>query len=826
MFLHTICSAWARLFQAACLWSATLAVSVPAAGAEGEPERLLKELSALEQADVGLSSVVSGSSFPPVEGQHQVGVGQLNHGVPHATSRPVRRLVELGPAALPTLLKHLDDKAPTKLLVTHDGFFGAMWRDTEVPAPGDAENELQAIRAAGIKPRDPAQFQDSIKEHRVTVGDTCFVIIGMITNRSYNAVRYQPTACQVINSPTSSPQIAKAVRGIWQQHDDAEGLHEHLLRDLARDDPGAATRLLYYFQTRAAEKVLQWLNSGIQARSSDLSRRVNAVAWCEHPQIRQAVQSLVQTSTEADIVAAGAAAFQTAPLATTLELTNRWKSAKQWQGVEASTGLLKAALIAHPDARGQAIDAFVRKASTEALAGAFPVLYVLKNPPVRNLAPLLADTRKGYGRYLRDGKGVQRAPTEKHHVDYRVCDNVYEIICRALGDAETRCTGTPTEMDVRIKELQSRLKLDASAWPFSKDEVRSRQDAQNTRKKARDQVLAEIKSRAKDSFSLWRLTLAEDRLEPDDWSEAALHLLSPDIDEPTNMETLLGSLHHHPERALDSLPDGEKKQIVQTLSRRLAEALDKAPKDEHPSVENAKFAVFVGCCVEGSGQPVLARLVQMMSAAFHQHGWPEDEALDTTIMLLDMLVGLRVTGASEYYLELVHAATPERLEGGFDLREFFQIMTRDSASPALTQAAEWCFARPNSPWRLSLHAYDLADELGSTELLSLPAFRADVIEAMSHVENIGELSLREDDSEYCWIEWTKGGSSGMSVDEGETAGVKPGQRMPIRRCDAILEGVASAVFAEHEGPPFHLYWPLQKRDEGIARWIKFLKELK
>ena len=39
----------------------------------------------------------------------------------------------------------------------------------------------------------------------------------MITNRPYNAVRYQPTACIVLNSPTTSPVIAKALRAMWGQ---------------------------------------------------------------------------------------------------------------------------------------------------------------------------------------------------------------------------------------------------------------------------------------------------------------------------------------------------------------------------------------------------------------------------------------------------------------------------------------------------------------------------------------------------------------------------------------------------------------------------------
>jgi hypothetical protein len=48
--------------------------------------------------------------------------------------------------------------------------------------------------------------------------------------------------------------------------------------------------------------------------------------------------------------------------------------------------------------------------------------------------------------------------------------------------------------------------------------------------------------------------------------------------------------------------------------------------------------------------------------------------------------------------------------------------------------------------------------------------------------------------------------------------------MKIRRCDMLLDAMANPMFADHEGPAFHLYWPLAKREQSRAAWRKWLAE--
>jgi hypothetical protein len=137
------------------------------------------------------------------------------------TDDPFGRLVRLGPAALPAVLAHLDDKRPTKLVFEGwDGPMGGMFRNTELLVPPDRAAEAKAIRGAfpgamtdwfGLS--DGIDFDAGrLKGHTVTVGDCCFAILGQIVNRPYEAVRYQPSVIVAVCSPTLDPRARRSIR--------------------------------------------------------------------------------------------------------------------------------------------------------------------------------------------------------------------------------------------------------------------------------------------------------------------------------------------------------------------------------------------------------------------------------------------------------------------------------------------------------------------------------------------------------------------------------------------------------------------------------------
>ena len=63
------------------------------------------------------------------------------------------------------------------------------------------------------------------------VGDVCYVLIGQIVNRRLLAVRYQPSAGLVVNSPIEAPVLVERVRNDWGNAD-VEVLRESLLEDI------------------------------------------------------------------------------------------------------------------------------------------------------------------------------------------------------------------------------------------------------------------------------------------------------------------------------------------------------------------------------------------------------------------------------------------------------------------------------------------------------------------------------------------------------------------------------------------------------------------
>lgn len=87
--------------------------------------------------------------------------------------------------------------------------------------------------------------------HTVTVGDLCFVAIGQIVNRSFSAVRYQPTMCIMVNSPTYSEALRKAIKKEWGNLN-GEKHKASLERDFLEPDSeyrrvGACLRLGFYY---------------------------------------------------------------------------------------------------------------------------------------------------------------------------------------------------------------------------------------------------------------------------------------------------------------------------------------------------------------------------------------------------------------------------------------------------------------------------------------------------------------------------------------------------------------------------------------------------
>ena len=207
---------------------------------DADIERLIGDLCSLDTIAVGLHPTASVTAFLATNDDAQFTGGVIGSQAPMANPT-MRRLVQLGVNALPSLIAHLGDKRPTKLTVGNQ--FPIEWCrfDQEYDRRGrseheEAESSFERMFTGG---------------YVVKIGDVCFVLIGQIVNRSLLAVRYQPSGGMVVNSPIESPDLVVEVRRDWcaltqQQH------LESLMTDLenadgAWDGTPALVRIRYYY---------------------------------------------------------------------------------------------------------------------------------------------------------------------------------------------------------------------------------------------------------------------------------------------------------------------------------------------------------------------------------------------------------------------------------------------------------------------------------------------------------------------------------------------------------------------------------------------------
>ena len=122
----------------------------------------------------------------------------------------MRELARRGPSALPALINHLNDARPTKLTVGA-GFFMFRYFSNEYDPKSRSRNRSMIV--AG--PDKNSMRKPFTGGYTVKVGDVCYAIIGQIVNRQLWAVRYQPSAGLIINSPIEVPALIDEVKQDW-----------------------------------------------------------------------------------------------------------------------------------------------------------------------------------------------------------------------------------------------------------------------------------------------------------------------------------------------------------------------------------------------------------------------------------------------------------------------------------------------------------------------------------------------------------------------------------------------------------------------------------
>jgi hypothetical protein len=456
----------------------TVQESPPDAAEVARIEALIVRLSEIGRADQGLSATMTGSAFAPLPGQATFTTGLItDHHL--TTDEALTALVAAGPAALPLLLAHLDDATPTQLEVKHDMGFGAMWLAEEMPINPVSPWEAHLPMAQHAMPGEGA----TIAEYRVAIGDVCFVIIGQIVGRAYSAVRYQPTACIVINSPTVRPALAAAVRSAWSSDTPRGHLLDSLLFDLATEGVSdgksldgwymgselrcrAAMRLLYYFPGEAdglvagmvdrldlgrpeGEAVDQWMQRQVRsgARTDDL---LKAVAWSPAAETAAAVRRAFDRAVDpVDALASLAPRLDEAQVDRLIALLDALPADER--GPYGDGFNLLAALLDRGEVRGAQA---CRRYLTKGVQRRMTLCLLLHDRPAPGaselLRPLLDDQRETGRTYPVDTASSERGME-------RVCDLAADALARRVPGLHFELAGSREHLDRQIEGQRQAL---------------------------------------------------------------------------------------------------------------------------------------------------------------------------------------------------------------------------------------------------------------------------------------------------------------------------------------------------------------------------------
>jgi hypothetical protein len=302
-----------------------------------EIETLIGELTKATRKDIEVNSGY-GSDFVPTGKFGTFGdwTGKPVEGI----SDPVRRLIEIGPDALPYLLNALDNDSRTDIVIecveNRGSIAGGMAFDvwTHGNPANPTENRILQLNRNGYSPsirhKDEFSLPEDLESYRVKVGDVAYVIIGQIVGRNYICLgrpHFKSLGVLVV-SPVRSKKLRKQIQNIWKTENTKQKLLESLLLDfstrgilqwdsldfwsIGNDFQIESTkRLLYYYPDVAVPLLVQRIE---QLQASDDSMAdcvhnglrseefVDSIAWSNNETIKKALAKLAKNAKENDLI--------------------------------------------------------------------------------------------------------------------------------------------------------------------------------------------------------------------------------------------------------------------------------------------------------------------------------------------------------------------------------------------------------------------------------------------------------------------------------------------------------------------------------------------
>jgi hypothetical protein len=274
----------------------------------------------------------------------------------------------------------------------------------------------------------------------------------------------------VINSPTQDAKLCADVRAAWASKDPAQKLFDSLLIDYATEGSfgghlqcGAATRLLYYFPKESAKLVAQRLEK-LDVGNGDYMRRavangvraevfLEAVAWCEEPEVRSAAAGVFRRAERLEeVLAALPAIVDEKVIRQRLEPMVDKLPAEEGGPYGDGYHLLVALAERTPDTAKAVFQKYLKDAGHQRHRTICLVFREVKVPwDTEVLGPLLADTREGYMNYaVVPGKNDNLLST-------RICDDAATALAMHHPELKFTLAGTHADLDKQIAVIREQL---------------------------------------------------------------------------------------------------------------------------------------------------------------------------------------------------------------------------------------------------------------------------------------------------------------------------------------------------------------------------------
>jgi hypothetical protein len=380
-----------------------------------------------------------------------------------------------------------------KIELPDGGILGVMKFASELGGNPANERERRVIEIRSRLSYGPGIGASAVNNgpYNVKVGDVCFVIIGQIVNRPYQAVRYQPSGSVVVNSPTHDPILAKEVREIWSATNPAQYLVDSLLTDFVTEkiegpsedvalypykwirpgdlQCGAASRLVCFFPKQSVNMIVGQLSRLDESKATgdsdwpdSTAELINAVGWSDYPEIRRKIATIFEKTTDGDALLASAKMVAPDPVllrkrmeAVISSLPNSETPLSRYDPYRNGFALLHEFIEKYGADTKPVLIRSLTKASTQRCE---TMCDLLEFPDIEGewfigvLALLLDDKRPVVGQYHADWAGKSGAP-----LPYRVCDLAANAIAVKFPKTAFKYSGSYDELDRQIKKMREQI---------------------------------------------------------------------------------------------------------------------------------------------------------------------------------------------------------------------------------------------------------------------------------------------------------------------------------------------------------------------------------